>query len=317
MAKYTKASLDNVWTYSIEERKSKVRPNEFAKPIRSGKIPVSEFLDSLPNILMGEQFRILVDDIIKARKKKKPVILMMGAHVVKVGCSPLIIDLLKRNVLTHIAMNSAAAIHDVELAIWGHTSEDVASAILDGSFGMARETGEFINGKILEGVTNSDAGYGEVLGRAICEAKGKYRRYSILATCYELGIPVTVHAAIGTDIVHQQPSMDGSATGELTFRDFRVLINSVKDLQHNGVVLNVGSAVILPEVFLKALTVARNLNYPARGFTTATFDMNRHYRPFVNVVQRPTQDGGKGFYFVGHHEILFPLLAASIISRMK
>lgn len=294
-----------------------MRPGDFAKPIRSGKESIATFLDSLPKILVGEQFRILIDDIIKARKKKKPVILMMGAHVIKVGCGPLIIDLLKRNVLTHVAMNSAGCIHDVETAMWGHTSEDVAVALLDGTFGMARETGEFINRALIHGAQTSDAGYGETIGKAICEAQGKYRKYSVLATCYELGIPVTVHAAIGTDIIHQQPSMDGAATGEMTFRDFRVLIHSVKDLQNGGVVLNFGSAVIMPEVFLKALTVARNLNYPVRGFTTATFDMIRHYRPQVNVVQRPTQDGGRGFYFLGHHEILFPLLAASIITRMK
>lgn len=317
MAKYEKISLENVRTISIKQRISKVQPQAFAKPLSSKRATFAEFLNSLPHILMGEQFRALVNDILQAKKKKKPVILMMGAHVIKVGCAPLIIDLLQRGVLTHIAMNSAASIHDVETALWGQTSEDVAAALLDGTFGMARETGEFINNALIEGMKNSDAGYGEILGKALLKAKGKYRRSSVLVRCYELGVPVTVHAAIGTDIVHQQPTMDGAATGEMSFRDFKVFIHSVKKLQKGGVVLNVGSAVIMPEVFLKALTVARNLGYPARGFTTATFDMIRHYRPQMNVVQRPTQGEGKGYYFLGHHEILFPLLAASIITRMQ
>lgn len=317
MAKYQKTSLENVRTIPIAQRSSKVRPQAFAKPLSSKKATFSEFLDSLPSILVGEQFRALVKDILQSRKKKKPVILMMGAHVIKVGCAPLIIELLKRGILTHVAMNSAASIHDVETALWGHTSEDVAAAILDGTFGMARETGEFINTTLVNGMKNSDAGYGETLGKAILDAKGKYRQFSVLAQCYKLGVPATVHAAIGTDIIHQQPTMDGAATGEMSYRDFKVLIHSVKDLQGGGVVLNFGSAVIMPEVFLKALTVARNLGYPARGFTSATFDMIRHYRPQVNVVQRPTQREGKGYYFLGHHEILFPLLTASIITRMK
>ncbi len=316
MAKFNSVSLEKVRTISIKKRKSKVQPSGFARPLSSDNTSLKEFLSSLPDILVGHNFRLLVDDVVRARKQNKPVILMMGAHVIKVGCSTLIIDLLKRSVITHVAMNSAASIHDVETALWANTSEDVAEAILDGTFGMAQETGEFINGALAEGI-DSDAGYGETLGKALTNTKAPYRQYSILATCYDLGVPVTVHAAIGTDIIHQQPTMNGAVTGEMSFRDFKVLIHSVKDLRKGSVVLNVGSAVIMPEVFLKALTVARNLGYPAKGFTAATFDMIHHYRPQMNVVQRPTQGEGKGYYFIGHHEILIPIFAAAISTRMK
>jgi hypothetical protein len=196
--------------------------------------------------------------------------------------------------------------------MWGKTSEDVAVNLLDGTFGMSRETGDFINLALTDGMNESDAGYGETLGKKIVAAKARQRHLSILATCYELGIPATVHAAIGTDIIHQQPTMDGAATGEMSYRDFKVLVNSITRLIDGGVVLNVGSAVILPEVFLKALTVARNLGYKAKGFSTANFDMIRHYRPQMNVVERPTQKYGRGYHFTGHHEIMIPLLAAMI-----
>jgi len=236
---------------------------------------------------------------------------------VKVGLSPLITDLLKRGILTHVAMNSAAAIHDVETAMWGKTSEDVSANLMDGTFGMSKETGDFINLALTKGLKDSDEGYGETLGKKIIALNAPHRSVSILAACYELGVPVTVHAAIGTDIVHQQPTMDGSATGELSYRDFKVLVNSLTSLIHGGVVLNFGSAVIMPEVFLKALTVARNLGYKAKGFSAANFDMIRQYRPQMNVVDRPTQKFGRGYNFTGHHEIMFPLLAAMIKSRLK
>jgi hypothetical protein len=237
---------------------------------------------------------------------------MMGAHVIKVGLAPVLIDLLERGIITHVAMNSAAAIHDVETAMWGHTSEDVAVNLMDGTFGMSRETGEFINKALVKGMTDGAEGYAEALAKKLIAVKARNRKVSLLARCYDLKVPVTVHAAIGTDIIHQQPSMDGAATGEMTFRDFKVLINSVKGLINGGVVLNVGSAVILPEVFLKALTVARNLGHKAKGFTTANFDMIRHYRPTMNVVERPTQKHGRGYQFIGHHEIMVPLLAAMV-----
>jgi hypothetical protein len=242
---------------------------------------------------------------------------MMGAHVIKVGLSPVLIELIRRRVLTAVAMNGATAIHDVETAMWGTTSEDVATNLRDGRFGMARETGELINETLEQAYLETDLGYGEALGKRLIELKAPHARVSLLATCYALDVPLTVHAAIGTDIIHQQPSMKGDATGELSFRDFRTLCEVCKGLKGGGVVLNVGSAVIMPEVFLKALTVARNLGARARGFTTAVFDMNSHYRPTMNVKLRPTMDGGTGLSFVGHHEIMIPLLAAMIKSRMS
>ena len=316
MAKFRQIDLRGVKTISIKGRKSKVTPADFARPLDAPRARFEDFLDSLPHILVADDFRALTADIVQSVRRKKPVILMMGAHVVKVGLSPLVIDLLKNGILTHIAMNSAASIHDVETALWGRTSEDVAVNLMDGTFGMARETGEFINRTLAAGMRESTAGYGECLGRAVAEAKGKFRQVSILANCYEVGIPVTVHAAIGTDIVHQQPTMDGAATGEMSYRDFKVFVHSIKDLTGGGVVLNFGSAVIMPEVFLKALTVARNLGYKAKGFTTANFDMIRQYRPQMNVVERPTQRSGRGYNFAGHHELMFPLLAAAVKSRM-
>jgi hypothetical protein len=316
MTKFKQIDLSGVKTISIKGRKSKVTPNDFAKPLDAKKASFKDFADSLPHILVGNELRDIVNDIVRAHAKKKPVILMMGAHVIKVGLSPLVVDLLKRDVITHVAMNSAASIHDVETAMWGHTSEDVALNLMDGTFGMSKETGDFINLALVKGMKETTAGYGETLAKNILAKKGHNQSVSILANCYSLGIPVTVHAAIGTDIVHQQATMDGAATGELSFRDFKVFVNSVKDLINGGVVLNFGSAVIMPEVFLKALTVARNLGYETKGFSTANFDMIRQYRPQMNVVERPTQKNGRGYNFTGHHELMFPLLAAMIKSQI-
>lgn len=291
-------------------------PRDFARVVDPRKAGLKSFLDSLPNILAAQELRALVDDIVKSRRRRKPVVLMMGAHVIKVGTAPLIVDLVRRGIITHVAMNSAAAIHDIETAMWGKTSEDVAVNILDGRFGMSRETGEFINATLGRAFRFTDEGYGEALARELVRRKPPYRAHSILLAGYREGIPVTVHAAIGTDIVHQQPTMDGAATGEMSFRDFKVLARTLTDLRGGGVVLNIGSAVILPEVFLKALTVARNLGHRASGFSTANFDMIRQYRPTVNVVERPTQKRGRGYNFVGHHEIMIPLLAAMIKARL-
>ncbi len=315
MTKHKRADLSRVRTISIKTRKSKVRPGDFARPFDEQKDSFRLFVEGLPDILQAQALRRLVADVLAARKKRKPVLLMIGAHVIKVGLAPVIIDLLRRNVITAVAMNSAAAIHDVETAMWGQTSEDVAENLLDGRFGMARETGELINGTLLEAMHGSDLGYGEALGRRLLDLHAPHADVSLLCTCSSLDVPLTVHAAIGTDIIHQQPTMNGAATGELSFRDFRSLCETCKGLSH-GVVLNIGSAVIMPEVFLKALTVARNLGAPARNFTTAVFDMNVQYRPKMNVQLRPTQDGGRGFYFAGHHEIMFPLFAAMIKSAM-
>lgn len=313
MSRYKQIDLSKIKTLSIKGRKSKVSPKDFAKVIADPQgAGLREFIDSLPNILVSRDLRDLVDDIVRSRKKGKPVIVMMGAHVIKVGMSPILIDLITSGVITHVAMNSAAAIHDVETAMWGHTSEDVAVNLMDGSFGMSGETGDFINKGLTKAFLESSEGYGEALARKLVAARAPKGNYSILVSCLRKKIPVTVHAAIGTDIVHQQATMDGAATGELSFRDFKILANSVRELKGGGVVLNIGSAVILPEVFLKALTIARNLGFPAKGFTTANFDMIRHYRPTMNVVERPTQKHGKGYHFTGHHEIMVPLLAAMI-----
>ena len=317
MTTHRRADLTHVRTISITRRKSKVSPKEFARPFDEARDSFSAFASGLPDILAAKDLRALTEAVIRSRRKNKPVIMMMGAHVIKVGLAPVIIDLLRGNVITAVAMNSAAAIHDVETAMWGHTSEDVAVNMKDGRFGMARETGEFINGTLASARTAGDDGYGEALGRELVARKAPNLGVSVLASCFTLGIPATVHAAIGTDIVHQQPTMDGGATGEMTFRDFRSLCATRGGLTGGGVVLNVGSAVIMPEVFLKALTVARNLRARAQGFTTAVFDMNAHYRPTMNVKVRPTQDGGKGYYIIGHHEIMFPLFAAMIKSRMR
>ncbi|MBI3004624.1 MAG: hypothetical protein HYY49_04325 [Ignavibacteriales bacterium] len=312
MSRFRQLELTRIRTISITSRKSKVRRGAFAHVVNARTAKLKDFVDSLPRILAADELRDLASDIARARSKKKPVILMLGAHVIKVGLSSIIVDLVERRIATHVAMNSAAAIHDVETAMWGKTSEDVAVNIVDGKFGMSKETGDFINKALVKGSLESSDGYGEALAKKLIALRAKNRDVSILVSCFHNNVPVTVHAAIGTDIVHQQPTMDGAATGEMSFRDFKILANSVKDLRGGGVVLNIGSAVILPEVFLKALTVARNLGHKARGFATANFDMIRHYRPQVNVVERPTQKHGRGYNFTGHHEIMVPLLAAMI-----
>jgi len=317
VSRFHQLDLKKVRTISLSKRKSKVTPKDFAGVINVSKAGLIDFVRSLPHILVGSDIRELAEDIVRSHKRKKPVIVLMGAHVIKVGLSPLIVDLVQKGIITHVAMNSAAAIHDVETAMWGKTSEDVAVNIADGTFGMSRETGDFINKALSKAFLETADGYGETLAKRIELRKGKYRSVSILDQCYRRAIPVTVHAAIGTDIVHQQPTMDGAATGELSFRDFKILAHSVKDLRNGGVVLNIGSAVILPEVFLKALTVARNLGHRVQGFTTANFDMIRHYRPMMNVVERPTRGHGKGYSVTGHHELLVPLLCAVVKLRLE
>ncbi len=316
MSRYPKADLSGIQLNSIVERHSKVAEAAWAQPFMPGS-GFEKFVDTLPDILVARDLRLFVERAAAAVRLGKPYILMMGAHVVKVGLAPVICDLLERRVLTGVAINSAAAIHDTESCLFGETSEDVAAAITDGSFGMARETGEFINGVLAAAYASADKeiGFGEALGERLLAAGTG--RPSIMGTCVRLGVPISVHAAIGTDIVHQQPTMSGEATGELSFRDFRLLCRQLADIGDGGVVMNVGSAVILPEVFLKALTVARNLGAPAFNFTTANFDMLQHYRPRVNVVSRPTQDGGQGFTFTGHHEIMVPLTAAMLLTRLE
>jgi hypothetical protein len=314
MSKYKSADLSKIKTYSIKERKSKVEINSLAKVFDSKTCNFKDFLSSLPKFLAVNELYEFSNAILNAKKKNKPVVFMIGAHVIKVGLSPLIIDMMEKKYVTAIAMNSAAAIHDIELSLFAETSEDVAAGVTDGSFGMAKETGDFIN-STLRKYQFANVGYGEALAVELKLKKAKYLKYSVLFNAYKLDIPITVHAAIGTDVTHQQPNVNGAAIGELSYLDFKILCEVISKLSNGGVVANIGSNVIMPEVFLKALTVARNLGNKVFNFTTANFDFIQHYRPRVNVVQRPTQDGGKGFQFTGHHEIMIPLLCAMIKSK--
>ncbi len=314
-SKFAKIDLSAVKTFPIAERESKVHREQLAQPHQPGS-SFASFMGSLPHVLKAAELQELVDHILHARQRSRPVIVMMGAHVIKCGLAPIIIDLMRHQVITCVALNGAGAIHDVEMAYWGQTSEEVAEGLQDGSFGMAKETGELLNGAAKEAAATDDMGLGEALGRRIVVDDPPHRQSSILASGYELNVPVTVHVAIGTDIVHQHPSADGAAIGETSFRDFRLFAHHVSGIGDGGVVLNLGSTVILPEVFLKALTVARNLGLPAYDFVTANFDIIQHYRPRVNVVERPTQPHGKGYLFTGHHEIMIPLLAAAIKEKL-
>jgi len=241
-------------------------------------------------------------------------LLGMGAHPIKVGLSPIIIDLMERGVLSGVAMNGAGIIHDAEMAMAGKTSEDVAESLADGSFGMSHETADFLNRAVAQ-EREGDLGLGARVGRALLRAKAPHLEKSILAEGVRLGVPVTVHVALGTDIIHLHPSLDPAATGSATHLDFRIFAGLVALLER-GVYLNLGSAVILPEIFLKAITLVRNLGHQVRDFTAVNLDFNRHYRPMVNVLKRPTQEGGKGFELIGHHEIMFPLLAAAVIESL-
>ena len=259
----------------------------------------------------------MVGAIAYAAKSGKAVVVMLGGHIVKTGLAPLLIDLMDRRVITHIGMNGSAAIHDYEIARFGATSEDVARGLVDGTFGMAEETGRGMNQAFSAGMKNG-WGMGESLARALQESELSNGELSVLLAASKLGIPCTVHAALGAEIIHQHPAADGAAIGDTSHRDFRRLAASLPALQDGGVVLNLGSAVIMPEVFLKALTIARNLNGgKPTGFTTCDLDMQRHYRPRVNVVQRPTQGSGKGYEITGHHEIMVPMLAWGVVEALE
>lgn len=304
-----------VKTYSIKGRRSKVNIAEFAR-VSGKKASFTDFYNGLPDILAVKNFKAVVNALVSARRRGRMAIFMLGAHVIKCGLSPLVIDLMKKGVVKTVALNGAGIIHDVEIAMAGKTSEDVGAGILDGSFGMAKETSEFINGAVNIGC-GMGFGIGEVLGRKIADSKLKNSPLSILAAGYKLNIPVTVHVAIGTDIIHQHPLADGAAIGEGAMSDFKKLVGSVSRLGGGGVVLNFGSAVILPEVFLKAINLARNLGSKVKGFTAANFDMYTHYRPMQNILLRPTQKGfGKGYNLIGHHEIMLPLLYCAVIERL-
>ena len=307
--------ISAVTTYPLENRINKVSVRDFAT-LPELEIDLSPFLASLPNILKGQDFSALVDDIVAAHRNKKPVIVMMGGHVIKCGLSLLLIDLVKRGVITGFAFNGASSIHDFEIALIGETSEDVAAYLQDGQFGMWEETGRLMN-EATQRAADTGIGMGEALGRQLIEMDAPYNAYSLLASAgIQYDIPITVHVAIGTDIIHQHPSANGAAIGAASFTDFQILTALVPDLEGGGVVLNLGSAVILPEVFLKALTIARNLGHTVSQFTAANFDMHQQYRSVENVVKRPTEMGGKGYTFTGHHELMIPLLAQAVLSRL-
>ena len=298
-------------TVPLKTRGGKVRVADFATPYRKGA-GVAGLLDSLPRILAGESLRAVVEAILKARAAAKPVVWGLGGHVVKCGLAPVLIDLMERGFATAFAMNGAAAIHDFEIALAGHTSEDVEAVLPDGSFGAAEETGREMNRAVVE--AGESTGIGEALGRRLGEiASHEFSPASLLLQAWRRAVPVTVHVAIGTDTPHTHPAFDPAALGRATHRDFRLFAAIVRELDQGGVYLNVGSAVVLPEVFLKALSSVRNLGHPVREFTTVNFDFLQHYRPRVNVVDRPHAGaGGRGYAITGHHEILVPLLAAAL-----
>ena len=312
-------TLGAVHTYPVALRKSKVNIRDFAK-VPAANTALTKFLDSLPDILAARDLRHLLAAIHLAHKQRKPILWGIGGHVIKVGLGPVLIDLMKRGFISGIAMNGAALIHDFEIALAGNTSEDVEAGLGAGQFGMAAETGEYIN-EMAKLATRIHIGYGEAAGQFLSSGllQTKYADSSVLMAAYKHGIPVTVHLAIGTDIPHMHRAASGAALGEATHRDFRLFCALVNQMHPGGVYLNWGSAVLLPEVFLKAVSVVRNLGVPLRPITTANFDFIQHYRPLRNVVKRPTAPwrGGsesKGYAITGHHELLLPLVAAALAS---
>lgn len=313
MRQYKPVSLKRVKTYSIFKRKSKVSIDSLSTPFEKGS-SLKSFLDKLPAVLAVNDFRAVVKAIVHARKNSRPVILGMGAHPIKVGLSPIIIDLMRKNIVTAIATNGACIIHDFEMCYVGSTSEDVERQLCNGTFGMARETGKFLNKAIKDGVKRG-YGIGKSVGEMIYKSRFKFKDKSIFASAFELGLPASVHVAIGTDIIHMHPDADGLATGEGSFRDFRQFTSVVSDLEQ-GVYINLGSSVIMPEVFLKAVAIARNLGHKVEHITTVNMDFIQHYRPSLNVLKRPPGQSGSFYALTGHHEIMLPLLAAAIIEEI-
>ena len=314
----TLVDLSEVRTYPIRRRANKVKLSDMASPLSGAG--ARRFIGSFPDQLKATDLRRFVSLTIAARRKNLPFHWMMGAHVIKTGLSPVVIDLMKRGLISGVSFNGAGVIHDLELAFWGGTSENVSAGLADGSFGMARETGEAF-AAALEYAYDHGYGLGEGVGHYIRKKKAPNARISILAECARLGLPATIHVSIGSDIVAQHPAFSGSLTGELSHKDFCALAGILRDADRGGIVMNVGSASVLPEVFLKALTVARNLDNKrgaVRGkVITANFDMIQSYRPTTNVVTRPTEKTGHGFEFIGHHEIMIPLLAWALKSHWK
>ena len=301
-------------TYSLASRPSKVSVSRFARKLSKNESVVG-LLDKLPGFFAADDLKKVINAIITAHQNKRPVLLGMGAHVIKVGLTPLILQLLEKKVLHGIALNGAGIIHDFEIAYAGHTSEEVADGITAGNFGMAQETGELLNRAILLG-DREGLGLGAAVGKMIWEEKLPHRELSLLGQCYQMQIPVTVHVAIGTDIIHMHAAADGAAIGRTSFKDFDRFCGLVAQLE-GGVYINLGSAVILPEVFLKAISLVRNLGHQVDNLTTVNMDFNRHYRSFENVVKRPTLGTGQGYQLIGHHEIMFPLLVAGILAQLE
>jgi hypothetical protein len=317
MTKYTTQPIDlsGLKTIPLRTRGGKVQVADFASPYRKGA-GMAAWLDSLPQILAGESFRAVAAAIASAREGGRAIVWGLGGHVIKCGLAPVLIDLMQRGYATAFALNGAAAIHDFEIALAGRTSEDVEAVLPDGRFGAAEETGREMNEAVAAG-DRDGLGMGEALGRRLQEiADTEFAPSSLVLQAWRAGVPVTVHVAIGTDTPHMHPTVDAAALGSATHRDFRLLCSLVAGLHEGGVYLNVGSAVVLPEVFLKAVSAVRNLGHPLAGFTTVNLDFLQHYRPKLNVVERPhAQSGGAGYALTGHHEILIPLLAACLIEN--
>jgi hypothetical protein len=297
---------------SLLDRPSKVDIRDFAKPPDSGE-GVADFIDSLPDILAGKDFKDFLALLRTARRKQKAIILALGAHVIKVGLNPVIIRLMRDGWITGLALNGAGIIHDFEIAFCGRTSEDVRARVRSGRFGMARETGDLLN-KAIKGGARRGLGLGEAVGRMMADSRFPYKSLSLLVSAHELGIPVSVHVAIGTDTIHFHPGASGEALGKTSLADFFLFCSLLEKLEGGGVFINIGSAVVLPEVFLKSLSYVRNRGRKLENFSTAVFDFLHHYRPDQNIVRRALGKKGRGFYFIGHHEIMVPLLAAALVT---
>ena len=305
--------LDNVKTYPLASRKSKVNLEEFAKPV-GNDASLNDFFDSLPNVLAVQSLRELVKRIRRARELNKPIVWGIGGHVIKTGLAPLLIELMERGYVSGIAANGSVLVHDAEIAMVGSTSEDVDATLSEGEFGGAEETAQLLNTSARDGARDQ-IGLGEAVGRALHTLNPKHRQYSLLCAAYAAKIPFTAHITIGGDITHFHPTFDGAALGATTHTDFRCLAELVKRMDGGGVYLNVGSAVVLPEVFLKCVTLVRNLGHSLSDITTANFDFIQSYRPQTNVVRRPTEKGaGCGFSIPGHHELTIPLFAALLLN---
>ncbi|MEY4093569.1 MAG: hypothetical protein RLZZ53_768 [Acidobacteriota bacterium] len=309
---YEPFDLSGIKTYPLRSRQSKVGLAQFATPYTQGS-GVNGLLKSLPGLLAARDFTDVVDAIVAARRGGRAIIWGLGAHVLKTGLSPVLVDLMERGYVSAVATNGAGIIHDFEIALSGSTSEDVDATLGPGTFGMAEETGTQLNHAIVEGVA-AGLGLGQSVGRFLDTAKPPFAQISVAASAWRLQIPLTVHVAIGTDIIHMHPHASGAAIGEASLRDFKYFVSCVSKLA-GGVYLNCGSAVVLPEVFLKAVAITRNEGTPLDGLTTVNLDFLRHYRPMTNVVTRPTAGTGKGYSLTGHHELMIPLLAAAILER--